>query len=575
MWIAPKVAARSSSRSSPSAVAAPRACTCRSRPRTTSSASRGLETERPRTPPSPSNVTAEPSSARTTLARPVVVACATSSSPDAPSCTPSIASESGPPSREIDASPAWGIVARTASGVLATWGSVENWSSERYFVRVRTRGPGPIVKATGSWGREIFQVSASTPTSAPSWMRSERRSSRATAFARRPWRSSTGTSGAAGFAVGTGGGKGPGGSGVAWGSAVPFSAARSMEIVRAAARARERTPARSVSPSPPSRDASANPSRACALATLQRRPSRSQTAATPLASTFGSTESAVIQRTVVPSSSTTGPVRVGALASVLLSVDPRARHVRSSSRTRSSSPWISTAGAMDLDLVDAEEETDAHAQVVDPHLDGWDALGSNPQVDEVHPEPARADPTDLEIDMTPCSTAVSNCANHGAEPQRSDRDGQGDRTSDHDASSLREAERAVEQNRNSAQAGMHRWSASVTRAKVARASRRTPDAGTKRKEPAPGFRLGGLFGSRARRKSRRRPTLPHGFPCSTIGSEELNFRVRDGIGCGLLEITTGNFVDRLRPSASRNTPKGKRDSQSESRTRISKFALET
>ena len=41
-------------------------------------------------------------------------------------------------------------------------------------------------------------------------------------------------------------------------------------------------------------------------------------------------------------------------------------------------------------------------------------------------------------------------------------------------------------------------------------------------------------------KSRRRPTLPHGYPCSTIGSEELNFRVRDGIGGGLFEITTGN-----------------------------------
>jgi hypothetical protein len=46
----------------------------------------------------------------------------------------------------------------------------------------------------------------------------------------------------------------------------------------------------------------------------------------------------------------------------------------------------------------------------------------------------------------------------------------------------------------------------------------------------------GLFGN----KSRRRPTLPHGYPCSTIGSEELNFRVRDGIGCGLFEIITGN-----------------------------------
>ena len=46
---------------------------------------------------------------------------------------------------------------------------------------------------------------------------------------------------------------------------------------------------------------------------------------------------------------------------------------------------------------------------------------------------------------------------------------------------------------------------------------------------------------RPHKKSRRRPTLPHGFPCSTIGSEELNFRVRDGIGCGLLENTTGNL----------------------------------
>ena len=42
-----------------------------------------------------------------------------------------------------------------------------------------------------------------------------------------------------------------------------------------------------------------------------------------------------------------------------------------------------------------------------------------------------------------------------------------------------------------------------------------------------------------RELTRRCPTLPHGPPCSTIGSEELNFRVRDGIGCGLLEIATG------------------------------------
>lgn len=43
------------------------------------------------------------------------------------------------------------------------------------------------------------------------------------------------------------------------------------------------------------------------------------------------------------------------------------------------------------------------------------------------------------------------------------------------------------------------------------------------------------------RKSRRRPTLPLGHPSSTIGSKELNFRVRYGIGCSLLDITTGNL----------------------------------
>ena len=50
---------------------------------------------------------------------------------------------------------------------------------------------------------------------------------------------------------------------------------------------------------------------------------------------------------------------------------------------------------------------------------------------------------------------------------------------------------------------------------------------------------------RPQKKSRQRPTLPHGFPCSTIGSEELNFRVRDGIGCSLFDITTGNIGLRV------------------------------
>jgi hypothetical protein len=37
-------------------------------------------------------------------------------------------------------------------------------------------------------------------------------------------------------------------------------------------------------------------------------------------------------------------------------------------------------------------------------------------------------------------------------------------------------------------------------------------------------------------KTRQRPTLPQGCPCSTIGPEKLNFRVRDGNGCDLFGI---------------------------------------
>ena len=39
--------------------------------------------------------------------------------------------------------------------------------------------------------------------------------------------------------------------------------------------------------------------------------------------------------------------------------------------------------------------------------------------------------------------------------------------------------------------------------------------------------------------NRRRSTLPHSLPCSTIDAKELNFRVRDGYGCGLFAIATG------------------------------------
>ena len=42
-------------------------------------------------------------------------------------------------------------------------------------------------------------------------------------------------------------------------------------------------------------------------------------------------------------------------------------------------------------------------------------------------------------------------------------------------------------------------------------------------------------------KTRPRPTLPHSYPCSTIGAERLNFRVRNGNGCGPFAIKTGNI----------------------------------
>ena len=38
--------------------------------------------------------------------------------------------------------------------------------------------------------------------------------------------------------------------------------------------------------------------------------------------------------------------------------------------------------------------------------------------------------------------------------------------------------------------------------------------------------------------ARRRPSLPHGPPCSTIGAERLNFRVRNGAGCFPIALIT-------------------------------------
>ena len=41
---------------------------------------------------------------------------------------------------------------------------------------------------------------------------------------------------------------------------------------------------------------------------------------------------------------------------------------------------------------------------------------------------------------------------------------------------------------------------------------------------------------------RRRPTLPGGYPPSTIGAGGLNFRVRDGNGCDSAAMATGNLA---------------------------------
>ena len=44
------------------------------------------------------------------------------------------------------------------------------------------------------------------------------------------------------------------------------------------------------------------------------------------------------------------------------------------------------------------------------------------------------------------------------------------------------------------------------------------------------------------KQSRRLPTLPRSFPRSTIGSNRLNFRVRDGNGCDPVDKITGKLV---------------------------------
>jgi hypothetical protein len=57
--------------------------------------------------------------------------------------------------------------------------------------------------------------------------------------------------------------------------------------------------------------------------------------------------------------------------------------------------------------------------------------------------------------------------------------------------------------------------------------------------------------SRGFEKIRRRPTLPRSPPRSTIGAEELNFRVRDGNGCDLFAIATETKKSKIQGTPSK------------------------
>jgi hypothetical protein len=48
-----------------------------------------------------------------------------------------------------------------------------------------------------------------------------------------------------------------------------------------------------------------------------------------------------------------------------------------------------------------------------------------------------------------------------------------------------------------------------------------------------------------RKKSRQRPTLPPGYPGSTIGAGGLNGRVRNGNGCDPSAMVTGMNYQRI------------------------------
>ena len=60
----------------------------------------------------------------------------------------------------------------------------------------------------------------------------------------------------------------------------------------------------------------------------------------------------------------------------------------------------------------------------------------------------------------------------------------------------------------------------------------------------------GLY-SNENKKTRQRPTLPPSCPGSTIGTSGLNFRVRNGNGCGPAVTVTGIVNDVIQLSVSR------------------------
>ena len=55
----------------------------------------------------------------------------------------------------------------------------------------------------------------------------------------------------------------------------------------------------------------------------------------------------------------------------------------------------------------------------------------------------------------------------------------------------------------------------------------------------------GPLSAQKTKKSRQRSTLPLSHPSSTIDAKELNFRVRDGFGCGLFAFITGKILRRF------------------------------